>query len=164
MTSHQPDSVTLSAPSLTDPATGDTVDETSSADLVEAIETVIQSLNQGEGSKVTPEEGGVLWKFQYGSVDVFVQLTGSTDEDRLSVWSPVLKLPARNEGQLTRQLLEANWLSTFEAHFAIFESQIVVLTSRTVADLSPGEISRAITVVATIADDNDESLQAEFGA
>jgi hypothetical protein len=28
----------------------------------------------------------------------------------------------------------------------------------------PGEISRIITLVATIADNNDELLQAEFGA
>jgi hypothetical protein len=31
-----------------------------------------------------------------------------------------------------------------------------------VADLNPGEISRTITVVATIADDNDDDLIAEF--
>jgi hypothetical protein len=29
--------------------------------------------------------------------------------------------------------------------------------------LSPGEISRAITLVATIADESDEHLQQEFG-
>jgi hypothetical protein len=39
----------------------------------------------------------------------------------------------------------------------------VVVLQRAVADLSPGEISRAITLVATIADDNDEILQETFG-
>ncbi|MHC5830160.1 MAG: YbjN domain-containing protein, partial [Nostoc sp.] len=32
------------------------------------------------------------------------------------------------------------------------------------AELSPGEVSRLITIVATIADNNDEALQSEFGA
>lgn len=39
---------------------------------------------------------------------------------------------------------------------------MVVLSSRIVAELSAGEISRAITVVATIADDNNDKLDAEF--
>ena len=52
----------------------------------------------------------------------------------------------------------------FEACFGIDKEQVVVLSSRTLAELSPGEISRIITIVATIADDNDEALQAEFGA
>jgi hypothetical protein len=41
--------------------------------------------------------------------------------------------------------------------------QVVVISQRTVADLSPGEISRAITLVATVADNNDEMLRESFG-
>jgi len=51
-----------------------------------------------------------------------------------------------------RHLLEMNWSGTFEACFGIFNDQVVVLSTRTLAELSPGEISRIITVVATIAD------------
>ncbi|MEQ8962718.1 MAG: YbjN domain-containing protein, partial [Coleofasciculus sp. C2-GNP5-27] len=90
--------------------------------------------------------------------------TGSTDEDTFTVWSSVLNLPAEKEAELMRRLLEMNWSDTFEARFGIVDDQVVVLSSRTVAELSPGEISRAITIVATIADDNDEALQDEFGA
>jgi hypothetical protein len=113
---------------------------------------------------VSQNEEGYLWKFKYGSVEVFVQLTGSTDDDTFTVWSSVLPLPAKNEPQLMRKLLEMNWSDTFESCFAIVDNQVVVLSSRTVAELSPGEISRAITVVATIADDNDDALKTEFGA
>jgi len=63
-----------------------------------------------------------------------------------------------------RKLLEMNWSATFEACFGIFNNQVVALSTRSVADLSPGEISRTITVVATIADENDEVLQQEFSA
>ncbi|NJN87330.1 MAG: YbjN domain-containing protein [Leptolyngbyaceae cyanobacterium SL_7_1] len=134
-----------------------------SATHVEVIETVISSLQENGSAMVSKTDDRYLWKFNYGSVEVFVQLTGETDEDELTVWSPVLKLPISKEAELTKRLLELNWTSTFESRFAIVDGQVVVASSRTVAELSPGEVSRNITVVATIADDYDEALQAEFG-
>ncbi len=130
----------------------------------EVIETVISTLEQNNSAMVTHTEEGHLWKFQYGSVEVFVQLTGESDEDLLTVWSSVLNLPAKDEPGLMRKLLEMNWSETLETSFAIVNNQVVVLSQRTVAELSPGEISRAITLVATIADDNDQALKQEFGA
>ncbi|BAS56848.1 hypothetical protein NIES2135_38270 [Leptolyngbya boryana NIES-2135] len=132
--------------------------------LIEVIETVIGSLDQNKSAMVSHSEGSSVWKFKYGSVETFVQLTGTSDDDAFSVWAHILNLPVQNEPQLMRKLLEMNWLSTFEAHFAIVDSKVAVVSSRTVAELSPGEISRLITIVATIADDNDDALQAEFGA
>lgn len=129
----------------------------------EVIETVIASLEQNDSAMVMRMEEGHLWKFQYGTVEVFVQLTGEKDDDLLTVWSKILDLPAQNEPELMRHLLEMNWSETFETCFGIFNEQIVVLAQRTVAELSPGEISRAITLVATIADDNDEILQEKYG-
>ncbi|WP_013322618.1 YbjN domain-containing protein [Gloeothece verrucosa] len=129
----------------------------------EVIETVISSLEQNESAMVSHTERGPLWRFQYGSVEVFVQLSGEKDEDLLTVWANVLKLPASDEPGLMRKILEMNWSETFETRFALINDQVVVLYQRTVADLSPGEISRAITLVATIADDHDEALKEEFG-
>jgi Putative bacterial sensory transduction regulator len=133
-------------------------------DPIEVIETVIDSLDQTDSAMVSHGDGGYLWKFNYGSVEVFVQMTGVTDDDSLTVWSAILPLPAKNEPDLMRKLLEMNWSTTFEARFAIFNQQVVVLTTRTLAEMSPGEVSRCITVVASIADDNDDALKAEFGA
>lgn len=129
----------------------------------EEIETVIAGLAKDQKVMVGQSDAGHLWKFQYGSVEVFVQLTGDTEDDTLTVWSPVLQLPAKNEPTLMRRLLEMNWLSTYESHFAINNNQVIALSSRTLAGITPAEISRIITVVATIADDNDDDLQAEFG-
>ncbi|MFM5892148.1 MAG: YbjN domain-containing protein, partial [Dolichospermum sp.] len=42
------------------------------------------------------------------------------------------------------------------------DNQVVVISTRTLAELSPGEVSRIITIVASIADDHDEYLQSEF--
>lgn len=128
----------------------------------DTIETVISSLQQDDSAMVLHNEDGHLWKFKYGTVEVFVQLTGETEDDSFTVWSAVMKLPAKDEQKLMRKLLEMNWAGTFEACFGIFNEQIVVLAQRTVAELSPGEISRAITLVANIADENDEPLIAEF--
>jgi hypothetical protein len=139
--------------------------ETANINHVEVIENVISSLEQNNSAMISHlPEGGYLWKFNYGSVQVFVQLTGTTDEDTIIVWSPVLKLPAKDEPQLMRRLLEMNCSSTFESRFGIIENQVVVLATRTLAELSPGEVSRLITIVAMIADNNDEALQSEFGA
>ncbi|MBN3879968.1 MULTISPECIES: YbjN domain-containing protein [unclassified Nostoc] len=143
----------------------DLIAETTSINHVEVIENVIDSLEQDDSAMVshTPE-AGYLWKFKYGSVQVFVQLNGTSDEDTITVWSAVLNLPAKNEPKLMRYLLELNCSSTFEARFGIIENRVVVISTRTLAELSPGEVSRLITVVATIADNNDEALQTEFGA
>nr|WP_238718494.1 YbjN domain-containing protein [Petrachloros mirabilis] len=129
---------------------------------VEAIETIIASLDQENSAFVSTSQNGHLWKFKYGSVDVFVQLTGDSEEDTFTVWSPILQLPVAEEQKLLRRLMEMNWLDTLEARFGIFKQQVVVVTSRTVADLSAGELTHLITIVAAIADEHDESLQAEF--
>lgn len=128
----------------------------------DVIETVITSLEQNDSAMVSHTDQGSLWKFQYGSVEVFVQLTGESDEDLLTVWSPVLKLPVKDELGLMRKLLEMNWSETFEACFALMNDQVVAMYQRTVAELSPGEISRAVTLVATVADDNDQKLMETF--
>ena len=129
----------------------------------EVIETVISSLDLDDTAMVNHGEEGSVWKFQYGSVEVFAQLTGETDDDLLTVWATVLKLPAKDEPGLMRKLLEMNWSSTLETCFSIQNNTVVVSAQRTVADMSPGEVSRIITLVANIADDNDELLQEEFG-
>ena len=132
-------------------------------DIVDVIETVISSLEDGDSAMVNHSNEGYLWTFRYGTVNIFVQLTGTTDEDTLTVWSSVLKLPAQNEPKLMRKLLEMNWSDTFESRFCILGNDVVISTTRVVAELSAGEISRNITVVATIADEQDEILAAEFG-
>ncbi|MEB3212476.1 MAG: YbjN domain-containing protein [Leptolyngbyaceae bacterium] len=133
-----------------------------SESVVDIIETVIASLEDNGSAMVSHTNEGYLWRFCYGSVNVFVQLTGTTDEDTLIVWSSVLKLPVQDEARLMRMLLEMNWADTFEARFCILGDEIVISTTRMVADLTAGEISRNITIVATIADEQDDRLAAEF--
>ncbi|BDA75399.1 hypothetical protein RIVM261_035720 [Rivularia sp. IAM M-261] len=142
----------------------DSIVESTSINHIDVIENVIDTLEQDDSAMVSqPSEGGHLWKFKYGSVEVFVQLTGTSDEDTITVWAEVLKLPASDEPKLMRKLLEMNCSGTFESRFGIIENQVVVLSTRTLAELSAGEVSRLITVVATIADNNDDALQSEFG-
>ena len=65
---------------------------------------------------------------------------------------------------MTRWHGEKNDADTFESLYAIQNDQVLVLSSRSVEDLSPAEISRIITIVAAIADDNDEIIKENFGA
>ncbi|MBL1175320.1 YbjN domain-containing protein [Pantanalinema sp. GBBB05] len=160
MTIAQPDLGTASSSDMMNGLT----EAATATNPIEVIETVIDSLDSNDTAMVTQSEGGHIWKFCYGTVEVFVQLTGLTSDDTLTVWSTVLKLPAKDEPGLMRRLLEMNWADTLEARFGIMENQVVVVFSRILAELSPGEISRAITIVATLADDNDEPLQSQFGA
>jgi Putative bacterial sensory transduction regulator len=164
MTTYQPDPETVATQAaLSNELADELLERETGINYVEVIETVISSLEQDDSAMVRQTDAGHLWKFKYGSIEVFVQLSGSTEEDTLTVWSSVLKLPAKDEPELMRQLLIMNGAETFEARFAIVNDEVVVITTRTVAELSPGEISRAITVVATIADNNDDALQEKFG-
>ena len=144
--------------------TEDSEEDIITASHVDVIETVIASLEQEGTAMVNHSDDGYLWKFKYGSVDVFVQLTGETDDDTLTTWSPVHKLPVQNEAEMMRKLLEMNCGGTFEACFGLLDQNIVVFATRTLQDINPSEISRLMTIVASIADDNDDSLRADFPA
>lgn len=142
----------------------DLITEAQSINHVEVIENVIDTLEENDSAMVShPSDGTYLWKFKYGSVEVFVQLTGTTDEDTITIWASVLKLPANDELSMMRHILQMNCSGTLEARFGIIDNQVVVITTRTLEDLSAAEVSRLITIVATIADDNDEDLQSKFG-
>jgi hypothetical protein len=104
------------------------------------------------------------WKFQYGTVEVVVNITGTEPTDTFTVFSTVLSAPFKDETKMTRWLLEKNSSDTFEARYAIQNDQVLVLCSRSVEDLSPAEISRIITIVASVADASDEFLVESFKA
>jgi len=166
MTNSEPNPQTVSTESLLSESAiaSEQVEKATAVSYAQEIETVIASMAVDQKVMVGQNEaGGHLWKFKYGSVEVFVQLTGETENDTLTVWAFVLPLPAKNEAELMRKLLELNWLSTLESHFAIVDNQVAVVSTRTMAEISIGEMSRVITIVATLADDNDDVLQAEFG-
>lgn len=128
----------------------------------ETIQTVIATMDSDKTAVVN--QTGDTWKFTYGTVEVIVNLTGETTADTFTVVSTVLPAPFKDEAKLFRLLLEKNASETFESHFAIQNEQVIIIASRSVEDLSAKEISRIITIVATIADDNDELLKEQFAA
>jgi Putative bacterial sensory transduction regulator len=132
------------------------------SNYVETVEAIISTLGENPQRDTKIQLPQHVWKFRYGTVDVFVYLTGESAADTLIVWSPVLALPAKDEAGLNKFLLEKNWLDTLEARFALKGDQVVLTCSRTLQDLDPGEVSRAITIVATLADEYDELLIEKF--
>ncbi|NJN30409.1 MAG: YbjN domain-containing protein [Synechococcales cyanobacterium RM1_1_8] len=150
----------MTAYSATLDATAPAEADPSNPTYVEMIETVISSLEEEGTAMVSHTQEGYLWKFGYGSApEVFVQLTGLTDDDTLTVWSVVGELPAGDQAALALKLLGLNWTTTLEGRFALLNGQVVMVTSRTLAGLNPAEVSRSITIVATLADDADSLLR-----
>ncbi len=149
--------MTTYAPEL---AIADSSSSEESSTRIEMIETVISSLEQEGTAMVSHAQEGYLWKFGYGEAEVFVQLTGLTDDDTLTVWSAVLKDTTALSADLSKKLLELNWTTTLEARFALLNQDVVVVTSRTLAGLSAAEVSRCITIVATLSDEYQGSLSA----
>ena len=137
-------------------------EEAMESSYVDMIETVISSLEQDGTAMVNHSDSGYLWKFKYGTVDVFVQLTGETNDDTLTTWSPVHKLPVKDEAGMMRKLLELNCGGTFEACFGLIDQSVVVFASRILQDLNASEVSRLMTLVASIADENDEALLKDY--
>jgi len=128
------------------------------------VETVISSLAEPDSAQVSHLEQGRLWRFRYGTVEVYVQMTGVTADDTFTVWSAILKLPVQHQTELYQQLLELNWATTLEARFAILDQEVVVVGTRSLLGLDPSEIARMITIVASLADLYDEELQTKFPA
>lgn len=128
------------------------------------VETVISSLAEPDSAQVSHLEQGRLWRFRYGTAEVYVQMTGVTADDMFTVWSAILKLPVQNQLELYQQLLELNWATTLEARFAILDQEVVVVGTRSLLGLDPAEIARMITIVASLADLYDEELQTKFPA
>ncbi|CAN1210507.1 YbjN domain-containing protein [Tumidithrix helvetica PCC 7403] len=129
--------------------------------LTDTIQTVIASMDAEQSAVVNQTDD--TWKFRYGTVEVVVNITGTAPTDTFTVLSTVLTYPVKDEAKMLRLLLEKNVTETFEARFAIQNDQVIVVSSRSVEDLSPAEISRIITIVAAIADSNDELLTEQFG-
>jgi len=72
MTSYQADPETVATQSLSSNEMIK-IEETTGINH-EVIQTVIASLEQDESAMVSQTEASYVWKFRYGSVEVFVQL------------------------------------------------------------------------------------------
>ncbi|AFY69103.1 hypothetical protein Pse7367_0803 [Thalassoporum mexicanum PCC 7367] len=137
------------------------VDLSSGLNHAETIQTVIASMDADNTAVVN--QTGDTWKFRYGTVEVIVNITGEEPSDMFTVLAKVLSYPVKDEARMMRFLLEKNAADTFEARYAIQNDSVLVLSTRSVQDLYPSEISRVIAIVASIADDIDEYLLEEFG-
>jgi ribosome biogenesis SPOUT family RNA methylase Rps3 len=142
--------------------TGASIDSANIFNHAETIQTVIATLDTEKTAVVN--QTGDTWKFQYGTVEVIVNITGEEPSDIFTVLATVLSYPVKDEARLMKWLLEKNGAETFEARYAIQSDRVIVIAARSVEDLSPKEIARTISIVAAIADQNDEFLKAEFAA
>ncbi|MBW2731338.1 MAG: YbjN domain-containing protein [Deltaproteobacteria bacterium] len=78
---------------------------------------------------------------------------------------PIMEVPSKGSEELYRKLLELNFLKTSDAAFAIDgDMNIVYLRAlRTLEGLDYEEFVDLLDTVATVADEWDDKLRAEFG-
>ncbi|MEQ8958525.1 MAG: YbjN domain-containing protein, partial [Coleofasciculus sp. C2-GNP5-27] len=68
-----PETVSTESLSTEEIVSTEFIQDQATVNYVETIETVISSLEQDDSAMVSHNEEGYLWKFKYGSVEVFVQ-------------------------------------------------------------------------------------------
>ena len=79
--------------------------------------------------------------------------------------APIMEVPARNQAELYRRLLELNYLATEDGAFAIDREsgRIYLRALRSLESLDFDEFVDMLDTVARVADEWDDKLKAQFG-
>lgn len=103
-------------------------------------------------------------QFRKGSATIGINVLA--DEGVLLVLSPVLAVPKAKREALYRKLLEASFISTSDAAFAIDQQkeEVYVRALRRLSGLDYEELVDLVATVAEVSDEWDDRLKAEFGA
>lgn len=119
-------------------------------------------------SRVQTAGSGHTFSLRRGSASLLVMLQhGSRADDvgTLRIVAPIVVLPAdaEKEHALLRRLLLANAKDLSGTAFAIVGGDVVVVSERSVQDLTAAEVELMVRSVGRIADRFDDVLAAEFG-
>jgi hypothetical protein len=112
-------------------------------------------------TKEGPEQ--LAWTLKRGSAAVLVMLLQRADGASLRVVSPTVVFDVAKKDALFARLLELNADGMMGCAFGVVGEKVVVVTERPTKDLSEGEVSHAIRLVAAVSDTYDDKLVAEFG-
>lgn len=131
------------------------------------VEAVLKELGiNAVENEVDAVEGGLAWLVAKGSADVMVSLVpgGATTAGRIRVVSPIVKMDDGISHEAAIRLLELNGTQLPGVAFGLIEGNMVVLVSeRTVLDLSRLEVQEMLGLVGYYADKYDDLLVQEFG-
>lgn len=131
------------------------------------VESVLKELGiESVENQVESMEGGHAWLVARGSADVMISLVPGDDHTagRIRVVSPIVKMDGGISREAAVRLLELNGTQLPGVAFGLIQGDMVVLVSeRTVLDLSHLEVQEMLNLVGYYGDKYDDLLVAEFG-
>jgi hypothetical protein len=127
------------------------------------VNAYIARFGERAGSKLEPLDASGYTIVRKGSASVGLNVL--EDHGVLLLVAPVMPLPHTGRETLYRKLLEASFLSTSDAAFAIDSQrdEVVVRALRRLSGLDYEEFEDLLETVGKVADDWDDTLKAEFG-
>jgi Tir chaperone protein (CesT) family len=147
---------------MTQPIYADRATGQSFPDARAMVNAYITRFGERAGSKLEPLDAGGYTIVRKGSASVGVNVL--EDHGVLLMVAPVMPLPHTGRETLYRKLLEASFLSTSDAAFAIDSQrdEVVVRALRRLSGLDYEEFEDLLETVGKVADDWDDTLKAEF--
>jgi Tir chaperone protein (CesT) family len=127
------------------------------------VNAYIARFGERAGSKLEPLDASGYTIVRKGSASVGLNVL--EDHGVLLLVAPVMPLPHTGRETLYRKLLEASFLSTSDAAFAVdaHRDEVVVRALRRLSGLDYEEFEDLLETVGKVADDWDDTLKAEFG-
>jgi hypothetical protein len=131
---------------------------------LERIDGYLQRFARMVGADVRPLDADGATRIQRGSATVGVNVLA--DKGFVLLLAPMLEAPTRNREELFVALLEANYLRTEEAAFAVDRAtgRVYLRALRALSTLGFEELCELLDTVARLADEWDDKLRARFGA
>jgi hypothetical protein len=129
----------------------------------EQVNQYLTRFGERVGAGFAPLDGAGHTLLARGSATIGVNVLEQTGV--LVLLAPIMPVPARNQAELYRQLLELNMVGTEDAAFAIDREKglIYVRAMRGLADLQYEEFVELVRVVGRVADEWDDKLRQQYG-
>ncbi len=139
--------------------------EANTRSCIAMVEDVLEELGHDPTtSRQSADDGNHVWRFQFGSARITVQIVDRDDFTHLRVCSPVMSTDARVDLlKLYRHLLVLNANAVHGAAFAARQNEVQIVSERSTIDIDRSEVKDLIGRVSKYADDFDDKLVDEFG-
>jgi len=127
------------------------------------INAYLTRFGERAGTKLEPLDAGGYTLVKKGSASVGINVL--EDHGVLLFVAPVMPVPHTGRESFYRKLLEASFLTTSDAAFAVDSQrdEVVVRALRRLSGLDYEEFEDLLETVGKVADDWDDTLRAEFG-
>jgi hypothetical protein len=127
------------------------------------INDFIERFGRERGVTVPPLDPEGTTQVSRGSATV--RLNVLEEHGVLLLLAPIMRVPARDEAACYRRLLELSFLATSDAAFAIDRKtdQVYLRILRRLEGLDYEELEDLLHTIASVADEWDDKLRAQFG-